>query len=311
VESDLGSRGTNNAFEYKMADLKQIDLYFIVVQYLQQKQIQNRIARHSNSILKIINMSNEEKQDFEQDDANDLKQKHDTAIDFFVTILCNREDFEDAEICIEYFQDKRDEEVDEIVKELLEFVLASPNFETVQDSKQEFSAQNEDELNGVFQKISPPARLGDDGPREPSLWPLICKIVVHQDVDLLNAGIVLADLPGVVDTNRTVVQTTKSYLKHPGTIFVFAEASRISTNAELEPSLTECIALGKMDVMYLIVTKTDQKSRLKDIEKRSLSEEDKKSLMIADIAVKKIGEEIQKGKCQGILSLREILLTEA
>jgi Dynamin family len=72
---------------------------------------------------------------------------------------------------------------------------------------------------------------------EGNLWPFISIIRVHLDSPLLKAGVILADLPGLQDTNVARVKATESYLFRCDHFFIVANISRCMTDQSLKTSL--------------------------------------------------------------------------
>ena len=208
--------------------------------------------------------------------------------------MCDRDEFENLEDVKDFFGDRRHDPIQETTTELLDSVLDCLHRKDLIESIESFTAETEAELNTLFSRISGPSvSTSEDGRRTPALWPLILDVTVHQDRDLLKAGVVLADMPGITDTDRSIVQASKSYLKRAGTILVFAHPSRIVQNPELEANLRECIGLGKIANIRLLVTAIDQKSLFKDSEKAKLSPDDQGALREAEESVQKIKADVK------------------
>ena len=312
VESDWGSRGTNVVHEYKAAKPGQMSRYVVEVRYAKEKQIRNLVKKHCKAALAFQNLTHDQTRDMMKDELDDMQARYDTAIDFFYNILCNRDDFEDAQDVKDFFagvgksdgddvDDDDDGDATTTIDELFGYVCESLSAKNLTSENVEaMTAETEAELNNLFAQISGPrvSVSTEDKRRVPSLWPLIITVAVHQDRDLLKAGVVLADTPGVTDTNQSVVQATKSYLKRAGTVLVFAHPSRIVSDPNLEANLRECIGQVKMHNTYLIVTTIDQKSTFKDAEKSSLLPEDLELLTAAENHVKDVKEELEARKTE-------------
>ncbi|RFU23756.1 hypothetical protein B7463_g12581, partial [Scytalidium lignicola] len=69
------------------------------------------------------------------------------------------------------------------------------------------------------------------------LWPFTKVIRVYLSSQVLKTGIVLADLPGLQDTNLAQVRTTQDYLLRCDHIFIVAKISRAITDQSLKSSL--------------------------------------------------------------------------
>lgn len=296
VENDLGARGTNVVHEYSNAMPMQIPNFLVRVRYLRLDQIKKLIRGHCHNIFEHINLSHATLEELEEDEIKDMKEKHDTGLDFFMTILREDEDFEDADEASEYFKERKSEDESDVAQELSSLVDKLLDAQDIKANgmTKEYPAEHESELTNIFQKISGPPSFASGGGKKSSLWPLIIKVEVHHDKDMLNAGVVLGDAPGVTDTNRTVVQNTKSYLKNAGTILVFATPSRIEKNPELEANLRACIRLGKMHQTYLVITMIDNKTTIKDAERPNFPQEDQDALEDAELYVERIKQDSER-----------------
>ncbi|EMC91006.1 hypothetical protein BAUCODRAFT_161054 [Baudoinia panamericana UAMH 10762] len=294
VESDSGTRGTALVHEYKDSKMDQPELYAVDVYYKHTKTVESLVERHCKAIVDLLNMPDEDLADMDAEERVEARQKHDTALNFFTTILCDYDEFASADEARDYFVEQRSEDIADIARHIVSLIAGALEAQgiTRNGNVQSFTAQDEAELNVVFQRIAGHSGSTSSGNSNPSLWPLISTVSVHQDKDLLNAGVVLADTPGVTDTNRSVVEATRSYLRRAGTIMVFAQPSRIVQNPDLDANLRECISLGKMEKSFLIVTMIDQKSSLKEAEKQALPVTDKEMLLAAEQKVQKIKQDI-------------------
>lgn len=89
----------------------------------------------------------------------------------------------------------------------------------------------------------------------------------------------LADLPGVGDTDQNIVDLTKKYLKDAGTVLVFNTVSRIESAAtnDVDNMLRECISLhaGEQRNIVMVVTGIDVKDPITDIKRLGLLPEDR------------------------------------
>ncbi|KAK2596612.1 hypothetical protein QQS21_006288 [Conoideocrella luteorostrata] len=68
-------------------------------------------------------------------------------------------------------------------------------------------------------------------------WPFTKTIRVYINAQILKTGIVLADLPGLQDTNLARVKATQDYLMRSNTVFIVANISRAVTDQSLQSSL--------------------------------------------------------------------------
>ncbi|KAF2478604.1 hypothetical protein BDY17DRAFT_328139 [Neohortaea acidophila] len=274
VESDSGARGTKTVHEYSTACHDQNSKYRVVARYAPLKQVQLEVEKHCSA---VVNWRQREKGQFDAEEEDDMKKQHDTAMDFFNTLLGDREDFDVDLEDTDYFEDNSGEDVPDLADELCGYILELLESKGVvgNDMTQSLEAEDEEELNRIFTALSGPAGMNDISRGKVSTWPLISKIEIHLSNNVLDDGVKIADAPGVTDTNHTVVQKTKDYLKEAGTIFVFTTPTRVKNNPDLDKNLTECIHLGKMQSTYLIVTNIDGKTSFKQTDLANLRAEDR------------------------------------
>ncbi|EFQ96945.1 hypothetical protein MGYG_08870 [Nannizzia gypsea CBS 118893] len=77
---------------------------------------------------------------------------------------------------------------------------------------------------------------------EDRLWPFTKIIRIYLDAPILNGGIVLADLPGLQDTNLARVQATQKYLMRCDNIFLVTNIARAITDSSLKSSIYNVIS---------------------------------------------------------------------
>ena len=155
-----------------------------------------------------------------------------------------------------YFEERcddedNDEDVSTVLNGLIKEFLKK---RSVTEDMETFFPKTESELNMVLKRVSRPNMSNR---REPSPWPVIQKVVIHQNLRLLNLGITLANTLGITDTNLAVVENTKRYLKQAGTILIFLNYQRIVKSPLLDKLLRQYIQFCKMNETRLVITKID------------------------------------------------------
>ncbi|KAJ9136605.1 Ras GTPase family protein [Pleurostoma richardsiae] len=73
-------------------------------------------------------------------------------------------------------------------------------------------------------------------------WPFTKIIRIYLNAQVLKTGVVLADLPGLQDTNLARVRATQDYLMRCNNIFIVAKISRAITDQSLKTSLFTVLA---------------------------------------------------------------------
>ncbi|KAK4580316.1 hypothetical protein LTR86_000519 [Recurvomyces mirabilis] len=269
VAPDSGSaqRGTSLPHEYAKAREGQTDKYEVSAVVCSNGQMFMLVQMHVKSIMDCLYIEAEE---VDSGEIEDCQKKYRTALDFFRTLLADQEEFKDNDTAEEYFNNVKtcdEEAMMEICATLHLQVKANMVAMGFPTSEKVFPAHNDHDLLDIFCKVSKaPVEVG----QQPHPWPLIRKVTTKLQVDVLDAGAIVTDLPGTGDANTGVVASTTEYLKHAGTILVFATSLRAAAIETLDNTLLECIAMGKMRNTHLVVTKTDESSRLSDMERLEL-----------------------------------------
>ena len=268
-EHDGDERGTYVVHEYLGPLPTQVTPYAVEVPFRDTHTVDALVIRHQNNIIKA--QLPEEELDEDVDD--DLEQKSDTAIEFFHNLLCNHKDFRTLDDVKSFFEDREDDQqgaTEEILHHIQQFLEAR----NLRNNQEFYECIDERQLNDVFKKVSRPFRTRGNANKTPTPWPLVSKVRVRQDLDLLKSGLVLGDTPGINDTNLTVVENTTNYLKDADSILVFASIKRVSKDTALDQALRDCIVLGKMQSICLVITMIDSKEPFSSYERDGLDQSD-------------------------------------
>ncbi|KAF7719665.1 Dynamin family protein [Penicillium ucsense] len=97
---------------------------------------------------------------------------------------------------------------------------------------------------------------GPEDSKRPALWPFIKLIRVYINLPILKHGLVLADLPGLRDTNHARVRATEKYLAAKcDEVFIVANISRSVSNESIYEIMNKC---GKMKRIRIVCTRADE-----------------------------------------------------
>ncbi|KAK4550571.1 hypothetical protein LTR36_000150 [Oleoguttula mirabilis] len=266
-------RGTYVVHEYMSSQRLQAALYEVHVPYLRSSQIKKLVEKHFENIVAYQDCND----DLDDGEKDELQGKSETALDFFCALLCDQADFESVDDAETYFDSRRSDEDAEVIDDLAALIEKFLLQRDLDDSVEVFTAQTEGELSEIFKRVSRPSKA-----RQPSPWPLINRVQIHQKNDLLDAGVVLADTAGVTDTNMSVVDNTLRYLKRAGTVLVFSGHKRIEKDPLIDSHLRQAIQMGKLHNTVLVVTMIDTKEVYNDTTKEELPEAEKALLEQAE-----------------------------
>ncbi|WEW55281.1 hypothetical protein PRK78_000710 [Emydomyces testavorans] len=119
-----------------------------------------------------------------------------------------------------------------------------------------------DDPKEFYQKVQSFVDSKDKGHREIEFWPLIRVVRVYVKAPVLKTGAVLADLPGVQDSNPARAEVANRYLKECSSIWVVAPIVRAVDNKTAKTLLGDAFKRqlrmdGTYDFVTFICTKAD------------------------------------------------------
>ena len=128
-------------------------------------------------------------------------------------------------------------------------------------------ANNVEELRAAIEVYTIGSNFNDEKACSPSLWPLVRTVKVNLRAAILKHGLVVADLPGLSDTNKIRISQSQRYTRNCAFIFIVAPIARVQTNNQVEKRLVEALAPHGTK-KALICTQTDNmtlKVQLRDL----------------------------------------------
>lgn len=172
-EHDGDERGTYVVHEYPGPLCEQCSPYLVEIPYRSMQVIKTLCIRHQTT-----NPLPSDELDEEEEEA---QKKYHTALEFFYDLLCDHPDFEDMDEVKSFFDNEMpfEEVTEQLYKRILCFVESCKLQEV-------HPCADEGEMNEIFQKVSRPVKTRKG--RIPSPWPLITKVKVRQNLDLLRVG---------------------------------------------------------------------------------------------------------------------------
>lgn len=297
IENDGQERGTYVVHEYCGQRRGQISKFFVVVTFHPPEILSEIVEIHCNNIEQYLS---DEMDDEEKSEDVELLNKYNTAVEFFHTTLCASEEFRTIKSVKEYFETYFEEHNKMPVEEMQDLVEEVRSTECGDQRRIAHQASNHAELIKVFKIYSRPAQIANSRNEvlRPSLWPIIDKLSIHQDLDLLNSGVTMADAPGIGDTNYTVLGNTLRCLSNASTILVFAGMKRCVTGKDIDQCLQKCIALGKENDTYLVITSIDDKKPFTEMELEDLDVKFANQFREAQSKIEDLGTSIQDTTAQ-------------
>lgn len=164
---------------------------------------------------------------------------------------------DDAEMFFEDHQKHVEEE--DLVEILAEYLRRFKDSRNVINDVESDFASDEVALSQVFAKVSKPQ---DAELKQAHPWSNVAKIQVRvRDSEPLKKGALVADTPGVADSDALVVSNTTMYLQNAGVVLLVSPILRTQRLNDLNDILRTCLSMGKAEQTYLVMTKIDQKGK--------------------------------------------------
>ena len=145
----------------------------------------------------------------------------------------------------------------------------------------------------LSKKIEPFVRtpsVGFGGSIPSSPWPIIQLVKIGLDSVILRDGLVIADVPGISDINRTRVNSAYQYLHKCDFLLVCANMPRVETNPGVMSQLTDAFR-SHGGQKALIVTKADEVGESSDMQ---ASSEEHQNLLELRTELSSVGRELKE-----------------
>ena len=252
IESGESGRGTNLVHELVAAHPRQKSKFQIAVPFYDESQVRAMVQRHCKHIFECINKID----DLDDEEGDVLQDAYSAGIDFFVILLCDLPDFKTKQDAMDYFDSRQDDPIGDVVEHLTGFIEEFKQTRTLHEGIEYHDAEDEEGLANIFRRVS---RVPRNKEPTPHPWPIVTKIQIRFDNELLKAGLVIGDTPGMTDGNQDVVNATTRYLDSASVVLLVEEKKRLTANKTLDINLRECLWRGKHgDNIQLVLTAIDK-----------------------------------------------------
>ncbi|KAF7956008.1 hypothetical protein EAE96_004929 [Botrytis aclada] len=220
--SDGGSACTSVVTEYRQRKKSTLKPFSIEVEYLSKPERQEMVEELLWSYRQLFFPdSDNEGNALDSDEQERIERESAVAWSALEALFSQQEKFN-----VSFVSDKSEGAFERIKSQLLEW-MQKINFPADDESGLwTASAHTSDEcqeLTSVFM--------------EDKLWPFTKIIRVYLDAEVLKTGVVLADLPGLQDTNLARVRATQRYLQSCDHVFIATKISRAITDTTLKSAL--------------------------------------------------------------------------
>ncbi|KAK3112880.1 hypothetical protein LTR53_010380 [Teratosphaeriaceae sp. CCFEE 6253] len=253
-ENDDGDSGTSVPQELALADVDQVEMMKAVVYYSPQRKINDRNEQHFKD---IYDHNNTDHNECDKEEQKRLLMCYHTALGFFTTLLCDRDDFKTLKAAEAFFADAAND-TDKVILGPVKQYVAEYMATLGRIGGATFIAGNSlAEVNRQLKEFRGPVKAPEGTGLISSPWPLVSKITTHLHARILGEGLKVADLPGTSDVNRLRVQATRDYLKNCDSIVIPHPILRIQSQDSVWTNIMECVRAGKQSSIILVCTKID------------------------------------------------------
>lgn len=218
--SDIGSACTSVVTEYRQKKADHAALITIEVEYLSTFEIRDLIEELLWSYRQLFLPSVESEETSEQD-YNRFMRESEQAWSALHAAFKHKRQFTQT-----FAQDMSDGALERITEQLVQWAVEIEWPTSGRDGFWTSTAETADECVEKTKLFM-----------QDRFWPFTKIIRVYLDSSVLKTGVVLADLPGLQDTNLARVRATQDYLIKCDTIMIVAKISRAITDQSLKSSL--------------------------------------------------------------------------
>ncbi|KAK6604057.1 hypothetical protein H4I95_05960 [Botrytis cinerea] len=220
--SDEGSACTSVVTEYRQRKSSTLEPFSIEVEYLSKPERQEMVEELLWSYRQLfLPDSDNEGNKLDSDEQQRIERESAVAWSALEAVFSQQEEFS-----IDFMNDKSKGAFERIKNQLLKWM-----------QKIEFPADDESGLWTACAHDSDECQELTSVFMADKLWPFTKIIRVYLDAEVLKTGVVLADLPGLQDTNLARVRATQKYLQSCDHVFIATRISRAITDATLKSAL--------------------------------------------------------------------------
>ncbi|TGO07985.1 hypothetical protein BTUL_0233g00180 [Botrytis tulipae] len=220
--SDGGSACTSVVTEYRQRKVSTLEPFSIEVEYLSKPERQEMVEELLWSYRQLLLPdSDNEGNALDSGEQERIERESAVAWSALEVLFSQQEEFD-----INFVSDNSKGAFERIKSQLLEWM-----------EKIEFPADDESGLWTASAHTSDECQELTSVFMEDKLWPFTKIIRVYLDAEVLKTGVVLADLPGLQDTNLARVRATQKYLQNCDHVFIATKISRAITDTTLKSAL--------------------------------------------------------------------------
>ncbi|KAK5710098.1 hypothetical protein LTR17_019160 [Elasticomyces elasticus] len=291
-EVDSGKSGTSVITELASSTVEQAEPIRAVVYYTSNSKIETQVTQYVKDCFHWHALDTDD-QTLDSQELDQLSMDYRTAIIFFSTVLCGSADFSTKEATEAFFASARPEMQTAIISSLKQRVQDYVDSLKKKEGATIVAGNSMDEVDDKLRTYRGPVKNqpGVAGP-VPSPWPLVRKIRIHLSARILRSGLVLADMPGTSDTNRSRSQIGIEYITECGVIIVVHPIKRMQDQDSLWANVQRCIRGGKQYETILVCTYIDDMNH--ELEQEEISSGDRATINALKSREEELQEDIQE-----------------
>ncbi|KAF2104448.1 hypothetical protein NA57DRAFT_70653 [Rhizodiscina lignyota] len=222
--SDAGTACTSVITEFRQRRPHQTTPFTIEVEYLSESNIEETVKELLWSYSQLY--LPEVEQDLNGEDYKRCQEESAVAWSTLQAAFDNRTEFRE-----DLFRDTSDEGQRKALGLLLQWTRELDWPRGGRDGSWTSTARNADKCREITRELM-----------QNRIWPFTKVIRVFLSAQVLKTGIILADLPGLRDTNLAKVRATERYLLKADHVFIVAKISRALSDQSLKSSLYAALA---------------------------------------------------------------------
>ena len=260
--TDAGSRAcTNNIIEYRYLFKDQKAPYLIRVYFHELKQRRAIIEAHLRDYVN----HRQNAFDFESEHHLESLMQSESAVEIFETVFRNHDEFANSNKARNFLNKAEISSDNQQLNQMYDWAeelvsgydLSNKFLELEADTAIQFAKKIEPFLKTPFAEL--------EGPAQSSPWPFVQVVQVGLNSEVLRHGIIISDVPGVSDTNRTRVTTANRYLRNQDFLLICGNMSRIETNPQTMSQLDQAFQTHGSQ-KALVATKSDMVGESNDMQ---------------------------------------------
>ena len=267
--TDSGTRAcTNNIIEYCYSFPNQQSPYSVKIYFFDAAKRRKVLNEHLQNYV----MHQRVGQDMEEEGRSESFMTSETSFEVLSTLFNDRPEFANPTRGRAFLDKELDGPGREILGAMcqwLDELLRS--YDVVEDAL-DLNADTPEDLAKVVEPFIKTPFIADNEPAQASPWPIVRLVKIGLDCPLLREGIVIADVPGVSDTNVTRVSYAYLHLRRCNFLLVCADISRIETDRSTQSHLSRAFKTnGSMKA--LVATRADVIGDSNELQSRAAQNE--------------------------------------